>query len=247
MKKITAIIVDDEISNLKGLQKKMTNLFPEIEIIATHQNPEEAIISIEKSQPDILFLDVEMPRINGFELLTRLRNINFQVIFVTAFSEYAIEAFKKAAVGYILKPIDDDDLIKSVKIAKENIELKKENTKNINLLQFILETNSSTNKLIIPTIKGVSFIPQNEVVHIEGYEGYTKIHLTDNSEIVSSYNIGKYEKMMNTLFYKCHKSHIVNLEKVRHFENEGYIILDNKKRVPVSKTKRKEFIDLCSQ
>ncbi|MCI2228311.1 LytTR family DNA-binding domain-containing protein [Polaribacter sp. MSW13] len=247
MNPITAIIVDDEISNLKGLQKKMANLFPEINIIATHQKPEEAILDIEKKQPDILFLDVEMPRIDGFELLSKLRNINFQVIFVTAFSEYAIEAFKKCAVGYILKPIDDDDLIKAVHKAKENIELKLENKKNVNLLQFILEANSNANKLIIPTIKGVSFIPQKEVIHVEGFDGYTKIHLIDKTEIVSSYNIGKYEKMMSKLFYKCHKSHIINLEKVRHFENEGYIILENKKRVPVSKTKRKEFIDLCSQ
>ncbi|WP_343329451.1 LytTR family DNA-binding domain-containing protein [Polaribacter staleyi] len=247
MSTITAIIVDDEISNLKGLQRKMTKLFPEIEIIATHQNPEEAIVSIEKNKPDILFLDVEMPRIDGFELLSKLREINFQVIFVTAFSEYAIEAFKKSAIGYILKPIDDEDLIKSVLKAKENIALKLENKKNVHLLQFILEANSNANKLIIPTIKGVSFIPLKEVIHVEGFDGYTKIHLIDNTEIVSSYNIGKYEKMMSNLFYKCHKSHIINLEKVRHFENEGYLILENKKRVPVSKTKRKEFIDLCSK
>lgn len=247
MKTITAIIVDDEISNVKGLQKKMNLLFPEIKILATHQNPEEAIISIEKHQPDILFLDVEMPRINGFDLLSKLRNINFQVIFVTAFNEYAIEALKKSAVGYVLKPIDNDDLVSCVKKAKKNIELKLENKKNINLLEFIVENNTSTKKLIIPTLKGISFIPQIEIVHIEGYEGYTKIHLINNSEIVSSYNIGKYEKMMNNYFYKCHKSHIINLNMVRQFENEGYIILENKKRVPVSKTKRKEFIDLCSQ
>ena len=247
MSKITAIIVDDEISNIKGLQKKVTNLFPEITIIATHQKPEEAIISIEKNKPDILFLDVEMPRINGFELLSKLREINFEIIFVTAFSEYAIEAFKNCAIGYILKPIDNDDLIKSIHKAKENIALKLENKKNVHLLQFISEANTNSNKLIIPTIKGVSFIPQKEVIHIEGFDGYTKIHLIDNTKIVSSYNIGKYEKVMCSFFYKCHKSHIINLEKVRHFENEGYIVLENKKRVPVSKTKRKEFIDLCSQ
>ncbi|MGK0446472.1 MAG: two-component system LytT family response regulator [Polaribacter sp.] len=246
MNNITAIIVDDEITNLKGLQKKINNLFPEIEIIATHQNPEEAIVNIEERQPDILFLDIEMPRIDGFELLSRLRNINFQIIFVTAFSEYAIEAFKKYAIGYILKPIDNEDLIESVNKAKENIKLKIENTKNIKLLQFILENNSNGKKLIIPTIKGVSFIPEKEVIHIEGFDGYTKIHLIDNSKIVSSYNIGKYEKMTSNIFYKCHKSHIVNLEKVRHFENDGFIVLENKKRVPVSKTKRKEFINLYS-
>lgn len=247
MKEITAIIVDDEISNLKGLENKVNILFPEIKIISSHQNPEEAILSIDKYQPDILFLDVEMPRINGFDLLTNLRNINSEIIFVTAFNEYAIEAFKKSAVGYILKPIDNDDLIVAITKAKKNIELKLENKKNINLLEFIIETNSKSNKLIIPTVKGISFIPQREIIHIEGFDGYTKIHLIDQSEIVSSYNIGKYEKMMSNFFYKCHKSHIINLNKVRQFENEGYLILENKKRVPVSKTKRKEFIDLCSQ
>lgn len=108
-----------------------------------------------------------MPRIDGLQLSSKLKNINFPVIFVTAFSQYAIEAFKKSAIGYVLKPIDNDDLIQSANKAKENLELKIENTKNIKLLQFILENNSNGKKIIRTTIKGVSFIPEKEIIHIK--------------------------------------------------------------------------------
>lgn len=96
----------------------------------------------------------------------------------------------------------------------------------------------------MPTSKGMSFIPQEEVMHLEGYEGYTKIHLTNTSIITSSYNLGKFEKLLSSKFFKCHKSHIINLEKVRHFENEGYVVLENDYRVPISKTNKKAFLSL---
>jgi len=102
------------------------------------------------------------------------------------------------------------------------------------------------NKIIVPTSKGVSFIPQIEVMHLEGYEGYTKIHLMDGKTLISSYNLGKFEKLLSTSFFKCHKSHIINIEKVRHFENEGYIILDNDYRVPISRSNKKAFLSLFS-
>ncbi|MEO8933412.1 MAG: LytTR family DNA-binding domain-containing protein [Xanthomarina sp.] len=244
MKNITAILVDDEVSNLKGLQKKIKTLFPEIEILGAYQQPEEAILALEKLEVNILFLDIQMPRINGFELLSKLKDINFQVIFVTAYSEYAIDAFKKSAVDYVLKPIDNEDLVIAINKALDVIKLKNESTSHIKLVSLLEESISKNSKIIIPTSKGISFIPQDEVFHLEGYEGYTKIHLTNGVTITSSYNLGKFEKLLNTTFFKCHKSHIINLEKVRHFENEGYLVLDNAYRVPISKTNKKAFLNL---
>lgn len=244
MTKLTTILVDDEISNLKGLEKKLNTLFPEIEIAGKFQIPEDAITNIEKEQPEILFLDIEMPRMNGFELLSKLRIVNFQVIFVTAYSEYAIEAFKKSAVDYILKPIDNDDLKEAVNKALKNISLERDQDSNANLVELLSENIFKKNKVIVPTAKGVSFIPEEEVMHLEGYEGYTRIHLIDSTMIMSSYNLGKFEKLLSSKFFKCHKSHIVNLERVRHFENEGYIVLDTDYRVPISKTNRKAFLEL---
>jgi len=244
MNQITAILVDDEFSALNGLKQKMEKLFPNVEVLQTFQIPEEAIKFLESQQPDLVFLDIEMPRINGFELLTELSEIRFQVIFVTAYSEYALDALKKNAVDYVLKPVDDDELISAVQKAEVIILEKKEKKANENLVKLLSETISQNNKLIVPTSKGLSFIPQEDVLHLEGYEGYTKIHLTNNVEILSSYNLGKFEKVLSTTFFKCHKSHIINIGKVRSFENEGYVVLENDYRVPISKTNKKVFLDL---
>jgi two-component system LytT family response regulator len=247
MQKITAIIIDDEISNLKGLQKKVNTLFTEIEITHTFQQPEDAIKLLNKQQPDIVFLDIEMPRINGFELLASLKNINFQIIFVTAYNNYAIDAFKQSAIDYILKPIDDDDLIVAVNKAKELINLKNQNEANSKLVHFLTENIIQNNKIIIPTTKGISFIGQEEVLCFEGYQGYTKIHLNNGKVLTSSYNLGKFEKQLKPNFFKCHKSYIVNLSHVRHFENEGYIVLANEFRVPISKLNRKAFLSIFKE
>jgi two-component system LytT family response regulator len=244
MENYTAILIDDEINNLKGLEQKIGKLFTDITIVHSFQKPEEAIQVIQKQQPDLIFLDIEMPRINGFELLAALKHIEFQVIFVTAYSEYAIEAFKQNAIDYILKPIDDKDLITAVNKAKAEIEKNNVAANNHKLVNLLTETISSTNKIIVPTQKGMSFIPQEEVMHLEGYEGYTKIHLINNTIITSSYSLGKFEKLLSTTFFKCHKSHIINLEKVRHFENEGYLVLEDSQRVPISRANKKTFLKL---
>jgi len=244
MSETTAILVDDEFSALNGLRQKLEKFFPELIILQTFQNPEEAIKFLEKQQPDLVFLDIEMPRMNGFELLSKLSKISFQVIFVTAYSEYALDALKKNAVDYVMKPIDSDELISAVDKAKSIILEKKEMDTNENLVKLLSETLNKNNKLIVPTSIGMSFIPQEEVLHLEGYEGYTKIHLSDKTEILSSYNLGKFEKMLENSFFKCHKSHIVNIAKVRSFENEGYIVLENEHRVPISRANRKVFLKL---
>jgi len=247
MKKITAILVDDELFNLKGLHQKIEKLFPNINILGSYQQPEKAIEAINLQAPDILFLDIQMPRINGFELLSKIKIVHFQVIFITAYSEYAIEAFKKSAVGYILKPLDNVELSTVVNKAIENITQKQENEKNLNLIDLLSNTFTKTNKLIIPTTKGISFINQNDILYLEGYNGYTKIHTTDLKTQISSYNLGKFTHQLNSFFYKCHKSYIINLSFVKHFENEGYVIINEDTRIPISKVHRKDFLSLISE
>lgn len=244
MEKIKAILVDDEISNLKGLEKKLNTLFPNIIILEKFQEPEAAIKKLNNTAIDILFLDIQMPRINGFELLSNIKNINFQIIFVTAFSEFALEAFKKNAIDYILKPIDNNELKAAVNKALENLKLQKEQNNFDKLSKLISESMAQNNKIIVPTQNGVSFLNEDEVLHLEGYQGYTKIHLQNNTILTSSYNLGKFEKTIGPKFFKCHKSHIINLEKVRHLENEGYLILDNETHVPISRANKKLFLNL---
>ncbi|WP_299385922.1 LytTR family DNA-binding domain-containing protein [uncultured Lacinutrix sp.] len=243
MSTVTAILIDDEISNLKGLEQKLGKLFPDIVIENTFQKPEEAIKVLQKQQPDVVFLDIEMPRINGFDLLSQLETVDFQVIFVTAYSAYAIDAFKQNAVDYVLKPIDDEELVTAVNKALHIVKTKSDIENNHKLVNLLSSTISS-NKIIVPTQKGMSFIPEEEVMHLEGYDGYTKIHLIDGKTIMSSYNLGKFEKLLSRTFFKCHKSHIINLEKVRHFENEGYLVLEDSQRIPISRSNKKTFLEL---
>ena len=244
---ISAILIDDEFSALRGLQQKLHKNFPEIEILNTFQLPEKAIEALQQKQTDLVFLDIQMPRITGFELLTKLKNIDFQIIFVTAYNEYALEALKVSAVDYVLKPLDDDDLIIAVNKALKLIEEKQTNAHQANLVKLLSKTVLNNNKVVIPTTTGLSFITQEEILHIEGYDGYTKFHLSTGETIISSYNLGKFEKKLNpNLFFKCHKSHIIQIAKVRNLENEGYILLENKQRVPISKTNKKLFLEFFS-
>ncbi len=241
---IKAILVDDEKKALEGLMLKLKKQFPEIKILETFQKPEQAVSFINITPPDILFLDIEMPILSGFDVLSKIENPNFEIIFVTAYNDYAVQAFQHCAVGYVLKPIDSSELDSAVKAAISNVDKKNALEKNNALLHHLIESSSQANKLMIPTNDGFLFVNFEKILHIEGYDGYTRIHLLNGEEIVSSYNLGKFTDLIPSNFYKCHKSHIINLHKVTQFKNEGYIILDNLSQVPVSKAKRKEFLQL---
>ena len=200
MKQLQAICIDDEMTALDGLRQKIEKLFPDIQILAVFQKPEEALDALKNISPDIVFLDVEMPRMTGFELLSQLPEVSFQVIFVTAYSEYALQALKQSAVDYVLKPIDDSELTEAITKARRVIEEKRESDVTGKLMDLLEETITRSNKIIVPTTKGLSFIPQDEVVHLEGYDGYTRIHLIRKGEVISSYNLGSSKRCWGRRF-----------------------------------------------
>ena len=241
MNKITAILVDDEKNALESLALKVQQYFPNITITHKFQNSPLALEEINKNHPQLLFLDIEMPILSGLDLLSKIENPNFEIIFVTAYNEYAIEAFKHSAIGYILKPIDNDELKNAIHNALKNIEQKTALEKNKQLLESLLTNGNST--IVIPTQKGLSFIKTTDIIRLEGIDGYTKIVL-QKSFILSSYSIGKFSnspKLQN--FFSIHKSHYINLNYVSDFLNEGYVILNNNDKIPVAKSKRKEFLE----
>jgi two-component system LytT family response regulator len=243
MKKYSAILVDDEYSALQNLHNKVLKVGSQVSVIATFQKPEKAIASIIENTPDIVFLDIQMPGMTGFELLQHIPTLTSQVIFSTAYNEYALEALKNNAVDYVLKPVDNEELKKAIDKAIDNIE-KKAADSNANLVELLNKIIDRDHKLKVPTQKGISFIPQEEVIHLEGYDGYTKIHLIDGKTLTSSYNLGKFSDYLDDYFFKCHKSHIVNIKAVRAFENEGYVVLGENYRVPITKTYKQAFLDL---
>lgn len=244
MTNINCILVDDEIASLKNLERKINQFFPNLTILDKFQKPEDAILFLNTNEVSLVFLDIQMPRINGFEVLTTVKNVDFKVIFVTAYNEYALEALKKSAIDYILKPIDDDDLKVAIQKTIKIIDEENESTHNKELLELLQESISNQKKLLVPNEKGFSVIEQNDILYLEGYDGYTKINIDPERQIISSYGLGKYEQKLNANFFKTHKSYIVNLNKIIEFEKEGYVVLSNNVRIPISKKSKNELLDL---
>jgi len=246
--KLKAILVDDEEKALKSLQIKVKRFFPDISILATIQNPVEAVQIIEEQKPDLVFLDIEMPQLNGFDVLQKFEKPNFEIIFVTAYSDYAIEAIQHCAIGYIVKPIDDSELKSAVENALKNRKLKTALEKNQTLIENLKNQQSTDSKIIIPSQKGLDFVKISDIIRCEGDAGYTKIIIQGAKEILSSYSIGKFVKMLtNKNFTLIHRSHLVNLKYVSGYLNEGYITMENGDRLPISKTNRSEFIEKMSE
>ena len=242
MKKIRAILIDDEEKALEGLQLKVNRFFPEIEIIATCNNPENAINTINEQQPDLVFIDIEMPVYSGFDVLSKVTFPDFETIFVTAYNNYAIEAIKHTAIGYIIKPIDNDELKLAIQNALKNISKKTAFQNNQNLLER-LGVNTKKTSIAIPTNKGLTFIKTKDIVRFEGVDGYTKIVCSKQNEVLSSYNIGKFVKILdNSHFFLPHKSHFVNLHFVDCILKEGTILLKDGSSVPLTKSKRIDLI-----
>ena len=241
--KIRTILLDDEPKALIILQDKLERLFPEISIVAQYTDPENALQSIESINPDLIFLDIAMPRMSGFEFLKKIPNPKFELIFVTAFGDYAIEAIKHSAIGYLVKPVEMEDLRLAVNKAIRNINLKSSLQQNRYLKESLSETDESRKKLVIPYEDGLIFSEYNKILRLEGESGYTRIFFTDDSNILSAYNIGYYYNMLSKqVFFQTHKSHIINMNFITRYFNEGLVELDGKHQVPLSRTKKNEFL-----
>lgn len=241
--KIKAILIDDERKSIETLKHSITKLCPNIEIIGETQVPEEGIQLIENLNPQLVFLDLAMPEMSGFDLLSNISTPNFEVIFATAFDEYAIEAIKHCAIGYIVKPIDDIELIEAVQRAAESIENKTVLEKNLVLIENIGQS-FQDKKITIPTQSGLDFIKTKDIIYCEGTEGYTRLYFTHKRPpMLSSKSIGYYHKMLKKKhFYLTHKSYLINMSHIEKYENEGYILLTDNYKAPVSRNKRTDFL-----
>ncbi len=242
---VTAILVDDENKSLAILKNKLERLCPNINVIGETQDPEEAIDLITNLNPQLVFLDIAMPGMNGFEMLQKIPKPQFEIIFVTAFDNYGIEAIKHCAIGYIVKPIDSQDLIKAVAIATENIADKTALAKNTQLIENLGIQSFQQKKIVIPSQDGLEFVKIEDIIHCQGTDGYTKIHFQNDKPIMSSYSIGHFFKLLKHQdFYLIHKSHLINVNYILKYLNEGYVILEDNHKLPVSRTKRTDFLNM---
>jgi two-component system LytT family response regulator len=243
---LRTILIDDEPRGLNSMQKLLQLNCPDVSIIGTCTNVDDAIEKINQMQPDLVFLDIAMPAKNGFELLKELHDPAFEVIFVTAHNHFMIEAFHFSAIDYLLKPVEDDLLVNAVKRAKKRI-TEKLGSKNIEtLLHNMQQRKDSQNmKLCIPSLKGFQVIELNDILYAEAAGNYTNFYFTNQPLICTSKPIHEYEELLTDIgFVRIHKSYLVNLLHVKEYlkGEGGSVILSNKAELEVARRKKEIFL-----
>jgi two-component system LytT family response regulator len=184
-----------------------------------------------------------MPEMSGFDLLAKIENPWFEIIFVTAFDNYAIDAISHCAIGYLVKPVDNKDLVTTVNKAIQNIDERTALEKNRQLIENIGIQSFHNKKIVIPSQDGLEFVKIVDIIHLEGIDGYTKIQFSNKKPILSSNSIGHFYKLLeNQNFYLVHKSHLINLDYIEKYLNEGSVILTNNIKIPVSRNRRMDFL-----
>jgi len=248
---INAIIVDDEQHNIDNLKNLLSKYCPEVTIVATAQNADEARQIILRENPDLLFLDIQMPRKNGFDLLQSLNNFSFEIIFVTAFDKYGIRAIKFSAIDYVLKPVNIPELKSAIEKATEKINQKKKNLKLENLLQLLEQKHvPEDHRIALPTLKEIRFAKTVDIIRCESSNNYTSFFLIGKEKLIVSKPIYEYEELLTDYgFIRCHQSHLINRIFIRSIikEDGGYLLLEDNSQIPISRQKKEEIKNLLSK
>jgi two-component system LytT family response regulator len=224
---------------------------PEISIAGQAASVDEACKGIEKSRPHIVFLDIQMNGETGFDLLRRLQIINFAVIFITSFNNYAVKAFRFNAIDYLLKPIVPSHLVEAVDKVKEGTAVKQLASK-MQIEQLYTDITfppKAQDKIAVPTGEGLIVIPINEIVYCHADSNYTKFHLTDGKCILSSYTLKQFDEILTTQsFFRAHRSYLINMAHVKMYRRGegGDIVMSNGHEIELSRTHKDEFLDLLN-
>lgn len=240
---ISAILVDDEPINIGNLKALLNRHCPDIDIIGTAKSADEAQAKILELKPDVLFLDIEMPDKNGFDLLRSLNNPGFDVVFVTAYDAYGIMAVKFSALDYLLKPIDITELKNTVEKIVRSVHAKKQNLRLNNLIDLLDKKQpTDSQKIALPTLKETYLVPVKDILRCESSNNYTTFYLTSGAMHLISKPLYEYDELLTPFgFIRCHQSHLVNKAHVTSILNEdsGYLILNHTtQKVPISKQKK---------
>ena len=247
MQTLRTILVDDEPRGINSLQKLLELNCPDVEIIASCSNAEEAFEKIGTLDPDLLFLDIAMPVKNGLQMLEELKDFRFEVILVTAYNQFMIEAFHFSAVDYLLKPVDEDLLIDAVRRAKKRV-VEKTGNKNIEAFLHNIRQNQTPHcmRLCIPSLKGFQVVDLSEILYAEALGSYTNFFFRDRHSICTSKSIHDYEGLLSDSgFVRIHKSYLVNLLHVKEYlrGEGGAVILSNNQELEVARRKKDQFME----
>jgi two-component system, LytTR family, response regulator len=240
---IQAIIVDDEVKGRQFLKQLIDKFTLQVKVAGEAANVKEAMELIETVHPDLVFLDIEMPGQSGIEMLRQLQEINFSVVFVTAFNRYAVDAFRLGAVDYLLKPVSPSDLQQAVeRVGKQQLLQSQYKTR---LAEFTRNYGQAFNKITIPALQGFEFVDFNEIIFLQSDSNYTRIKLKDGKTMIATRLLGEFEEMLEPHnFQRIHKSFIINLSHMRKYTKGegGTVMMSDGSEIDVSRRMKEAFL-----
>lgn len=244
MTPLRAIVIDDEAHCVRTLNWELEQHCPEVEVVASCTSSPEGLAAIRKLEPDVVFLDIEMPQMNGFELLEKLMPLSFSVIFTTAYDEFAVRAFKVSATDYLLKPIDSTELMDAV--AKVREAQATPSNEQLSIAQSTYQNHGvGFTRLALPSADGLEFVNAGDIIQCVSESNYTRLVFDDGKPMLISRTLKDVEMLLQGgPFFRVHKSHLINLQKVKtyHRGEGGHLVLQNGEKVPVARSRKDDFL-----
>jgi two-component system, LytTR family, response regulator len=244
---IKAVIIDDELHSVETLRWKLENYCPEVEIIGTFTDPVEGLEFLKNTPPHLLFLDIEMPMLNGFDILEELGEVPFDVIFTTAYDDFGIQAVKVSALDYLLKPIQNQDLKEAIKKFGQK-SLPNLSSKQLEVLFRNIKEEDEKGKpdrIALATKESIEFVSPSDIIVCSSDSNYTLVYLQDGRKKLISRTLKEFEDMLTPFnFFRAHHSYLVNIDHVREYvrTDGGYLIMSNKMNIPVSRIKKEDLL-----
>jgi len=240
--KIKSVIVEDELAAREVLKNYLSKYCPQVEVVGEAQNIKEAVPLLHELQPQLVFLDVEMPFGNAFDVLEACKDLHFETIFVTAFSEYSLKALNQSAAYYLLKPISIEELIVAVNKVHHQIMNHEIFNRNKIIVENFQESKPEKQQVILPTLEGFEVVKMEEIVRLRGNGNFTDLYLNNGTKKMVCRFLKHFSEILPLPFIRVHKSHIININCVKAYNKGGIITLNDGAEIEVSPTYKEEFL-----
>jgi len=246
---IRAVIIDDELNCVEMLEWLLKTYCPMVTVVAMCTSGEKGIEAINKHRPDVVFLDIEMPKMNGFDMLEKFDQLFFDVVFTTAYNKFAIKAFRYSALNYLLKPVDPEDLQSTIKkleekkssVGKDQLILLLENMKNLS---------NPVQRIALSTGDGLIFVNTSDIMYCQAESNYTNVVLTNKNKILVAKTLKDIdETLAGKDFFRVHNSYLININQIKKFVrgDGGYILMNDDTQITIARSKREEFFEMFSK
>ena len=247
---IRCVLIDDESNSLEMMEWLLKTYCPQVQIEAMCNTAGKGIEAINKYKPDLVFLDIEMPHMNGFDMLEQFDKLFFDVVFCTAYDQFAIKAFRYSALNYLLKPVDPDDLKETIRRIEEKKAVPSREQLDLLFQNIKQTTKQPVLRIALTNGDGMNFVPTNEILYCQAESNYTSVVLTGGKKILVSKVLKDIDEALNgTDFFRIHNSYLINLNHIRKYVRGegGYLIMDDGANISISRSKRQEFMDQFSK